>query len=245
LEKNAEEKNQFFANISHDLRTPLNAILGFSHLARQTDNAAEQKTYLEKINSAGQLMLDLVNDTLTMSKLKSGKLELHLEPLPPADILFAPVLDVVREAATAKNISLQVNASQALNRPTLGDKLNLQKILLNLLTNAIKYTPAGGHIKVTIWNETAADGGIDSLFSVQDDGIGVAPEFQERIFEPFTQEKRPGYENFGTGLGLAIVKQLVKLMGGTITLDSVPNQGSTFTVRLRFALVQAGTPCRS
>jgi signal transduction histidine kinase/ABC-type amino acid transport substrate-binding protein/ActR/RegA family two-component response regulator len=237
LEKNAEEKNQFFANISHDLRTPLNAILGFSHLARQTDNTAEQKTYLEKINSAGKLMLDLVNDTLTMSKLKSGKLELHLEPLPPADILFVPVLDVVREATTAKNISLQVNASQALNRPTLGDKLNLQKILLNLLTNAIKYTPAGGHIKVTIWNETAADGGIDSLFSVQDDGIGVAPEFQERIFEPFTQEKRPGYENFGTGLGLAIVKQLVKLMGGTITLDSVPNQGSTFTVRLRFALV--------
>lgn len=240
LEKNAEEKNQFFANISHDLRTPLNAILGFSHLARQTDNTTEQKTYLEKINSAGQLMLDLVNDTLIMSKLKSGKLELHLEPLPHADILFAPVLDVVREAATVKNISLQVDASQALNRPTLGDKLNLRKILLNLLTNAIKYTPAGGHIKVTIWNETAADGGIDSLFSVQDDGIGVAPEFQERIFEPFTQEKRPGYENFGTGLGLDIVKQLIKLMGGTITLDSVPNQGSTFTVRLRFALVPAG-----
>ena len=241
LKKNAEEKNQFFANISHDLRTPLNAILGFSILARQTQDAGEQKTYLEKINSAGQLMLDLVNDTLIMSKLRSGKLELKLEPLPLNVIeIFRPVFDSVREAAAAKNIELQMDSSQSRQRHLLGDKLNLQKILLNLLTNAVKYTPAGGHIKIRLWNETGTDGGIDSLVSVQDDGIGIAPEFQERVFEPFSQEKRRGYENFGTGLGLAIVKQLVTLMGGSIKLDSVPGQGSTFTVRLRLQTVDEG-----
>ena len=241
LKKNAEEKNHFFANISHDLRTPLNAILGFSILARQTQDAGEQKTYLEKINSAGQLMLDLVNDTLIMSKLRSGKLELKLEPLPLNVIeIFRPVFDSVREAAAAKNIELQMDSSQSRQRHLLGDKLNLQKILLNLLTNAVKYTPAGGHIKIRLWNETGTDGGIDSLVSVQDDGIGIAPEFQERVFEPFSQEKRRGYENFGTGLGLAIVKQLVTLMGGSIKLDSVPGQGSTFTVRLRLQTVDEG-----
>ena len=234
LEKNAEEKNQFFANISHDLRTPLNAIMGFSELALQADLPAKRVNYLKKIILAGQLMLDLVNDTLTMSKLKSGKLELKLEPLPQEVLqLFQPVFDSVREAATAKHITLEVTSAEARRRKVLGDKLNLQKILLNLLTNAIKYTPEGGHVKVRFWNETAADGGLDSLLSVQDDGIGIAPEFQAQIFEPFYQEKRPGYESSGTGLGLTIVQQLVVLMGGNITLFSSKDQGSLFTVRIR------------
>jgi signal transduction histidine kinase/ABC-type amino acid transport substrate-binding protein/ActR/RegA family two-component response regulator len=241
LEKNAEEKNQFFANISHDLRTPLNAILGFSFLARQTDEAAEQKNYLEKISGAGQLMLDLVNDTLTMSKLRSGKLEIKPEPLlEDPQILFAPVFDSVREMATAKNIQLVIDSSAAGSRRLLGDKLNLQKVLLNLLTNAVKYTPEGGHITVRFWNEKLPDGNIDSLFSVRDDGIGIAPEFQAHVFEPFSQERRPGYESTGTGLGLSIVKQLVTLMGGSITLQSVQDQGTTFTVRLSLPEAPAG-----
>ena len=234
LEKNAEEKNQFFANISHDLRTPLNAILGFAHLAVHSGEETQVRTYLKKISSAGQLMLDLVNDTLTMSKLKNGKLELKLTTL-PADPrkLFQPVFDSVREMTSAKQIQLSVNSEWDLSKQVQGDQLNLRKILLNLLSNAVKYTPEGGHIRVSFWNENVAESGLDCLLSVQDDGIGIAPEFQARVFEPFSQEKRHGYESSGTGLGLAIVKQLVVLMGGTITLKSVKNQGSTFTIRLR------------
>ena len=240
--KNAEEKNQFFANISHDLRTPLNAIIGFSGLAQNSSRWEEVQSYLQKIDSSGKLMLELVNDTLTMSKLRSGKLELKLEPV-AADpqAFFAALFDVIREQTAKKNITFTVNCLPHLQRNVLVDKLNLQKILLNLLTNAVKYTPAGGHINVRFWEETAADGKPDSLISVQDDGIGIEPKAQSKIFEPFWQERRPGYEAMGTGLGLAIVKQLITMMGGSITFTSAPDQGSTFTVRLRLPDAPAGT----
>jgi len=235
LEKSAEEKNQFFANISHDLRTPLNAIIGFSDLALKKPNNANTQEYMQKINASGNLMLDLVNDTLTLSKINSGKLELQLEPMATdAAELFFTVWDDIKTMAAAKNITFTVATNQAMNRVVLLDKLKLQKIMLNLLANAVKYTPTGGHIKVRLWNETNAAGRIDSLFSVQDDGIGIQPEFQAKIFEPFTQEQRRGYETTGTGLGLTIVKQLVELMGGTISLVSEVNKGSTFTIRLHF-----------
>src|SRR5574344_1232212 len=240
--KNAEEKNQFFANISHDLRTPLNAIIGFSGLAQNSSRWEEVQSYLQKIDSSGKLMLELVNDTLTMSKLHSGKLELKLEPV-AADpqAFFAALFDVIREQTAKKNITFTVNCLPYQQRNVLVDKLNLQKILLNLLTNAVKYTPAGGHINVRFWEETAADGKTDNLISVQDDGIGIEPKAQSKIFEPFWQERRPGYEAMGTGLGLAIVKQLITMMGGSITFTSAPDQGSTFTVRLRLPDAPAGT----
>jgi len=233
IKKTAEERNQFFANISHDMRTPLNAVLGFSILGRKADvTPTEKDEYLRKIENAGNLMLDLVNDTLTLSRIHSGKLEMKLTACSSnIEEMYKPVFETVRSLAAAKQIHFTVNASEAQCRLVLIDQLNMQKILLNLLTNAVKYTPAGGHVCVRFWNETDADGNVDSLTSVQDDGIGISPEFQSRIFEPFTQEKRPGYESTGTGLGLAIVKQLIDMMGGTITLDSTSNKGSTFTIR--------------
>lgn len=242
LEKTAEEKNQFFANISHDLRTPLNAIIGFSALAEHEKSLDVLQDYLHKINSSGKLMLDLVNDTLTISKINSSKLETKTEPMLVDDEkLFSSVLEAVKPLAAAKNITLTVNEATTTHRWVLVDKLNMQKVLLNLITNAIKYTPKDGHIKVTFWEETVADGSIDDLLSVEDDGIGISPEFQDRVFEPFTQENRPGYESSGTGLGLSIVKQLVNLMGGEITLKSEFNHGSTFTVRMHLAEVPAPT----
>jgi signal transduction histidine kinase len=242
LRKSTDERNQFFANISHDLRTPLNAIIGFSDLAGQQDDENVVKKYLNKINVAGKLMLDLINDTLTLSKLHSGKLDLKKEPLnEDVQILFAPVLESVQELAAAKRIELTVDSSKTLKRVIIGDKLNIQKVLLNLMTNAVKYTPAGGHIKVTFSNEKAPDGGIDSILTVADDGIGMAYDFQQSVFKPFSQESRPGYESNGTGLGLSIVKQLVDAMGGTISFVSAPNQGTTFTVKLRFTEAPAGT----
>jgi CheY-like chemotaxis protein len=136
---------------------------------------------------------------------------------------------------------LTVNEANVVRRWVLADKLNLQKVLLNLVTNAIKYTPAGGHIKINFWEETATDGSIDDLFSVEDDGIGISPKFQSHVFEPFSQENRHGYESSGTGLGLSIVKHLVTLMGGEIDLKSELNNGSTFTVRMHLANAPAPT----
>ena len=234
MQKNAEEHNQFFANISHDMRTPLNAILGFSNLAKKETRLEVIQDYLQKIYTSGNLLLDLVNDTLTMSKLKSDKLEIKLAPTCfDEENFLKPVLGAVQSLAKDKQITFKIDADGVLERCVLADKLILQKILLNLLTNAIKYTPRGGHVTVCFRNEQAADGGIDSVIAVHDDGIGISPEFQKKIFEPFVQEKRPGYENQGTGLGLSIVKQMVELLGGKITVASVKNQGSTFTVWLR------------
>ena len=236
LEKEAtiREKDRFFSDISHDMRTPLNAILGFSVLAQQPKVTEETKDmYLKKIESSGKLLLDLVNDTLTISKVSSGKMTMTLVPMTiDIEIFFKPVFDAIRELADAKKIEFTVDSEDAFNRTVMVDELNLQKVLLNLLTNAVKYTPIGGHVHVRFWNEVAADGCIDSLLSVQDDGIGMSQEFQMKVFEPFSQENREGYEGLGTGLGLAIVKQLVVLMGGTISLHSVMDQGSTFIVRL-------------
>ena len=243
LQKNAEEHNKFFANISHDMRTPLNAILGFSALAKKETRREVLQDYLQKIYTSGNLLLDLVNDTLTMSKLKSDKLEVKLEPAYfDEENFFKPVLSTIQSMAKDKQITFKVDYTGVLERHVWADKLILQKVLLNLLTNAVKYTPAGGHVTVCFRNEKAADGGIDSLISVQDDGIGIAEDFQKKIFEPFVQEKRIGYDGQGTGLGLAIVKQMVDLLGGTITLASVKDQGSTFTVRLRLQKVDEDMP---
>jgi signal transduction histidine kinase/CheY-like chemotaxis protein len=243
MQKNAEEHNKFFANISHDMRTPLNAILGFSALAKKETRQDVLQDYLQKIYTSGNLLLDLVNDTLTMSKLKSDKLEVKLEPAYfDEENFFKPVLSTIQSMAKDKQIIFKIDSTGILERHVWADKLILQKVLLNLLTNAVKYTPAGGHVTVCFRNEKSADGGIDSLISVQDDGIGISEDFQKKIFEPFVQEKRAGYDDQGTGLGLAIVKQMVDLLGGTITLASVKDQGSTFTVRLRLQKVDEEMP---
>jgi signal transduction histidine kinase/BarA-like signal transduction histidine kinase len=234
MQKTAEEHNRFFANISHDMRTPLNAILGFSDLAARETRPETVQDYIQKIHTSGKLLLDLVNDTLTMSRLTSNKLQVKLEPACfDEENFLKPVLTAVQSLAKEKGITFTIDSAGILMRNVLTDKLILQKIVLNLLTNAVKYTPRGGHVTARFRNEEAADGGIDSIIAVQDDGIGISPEFQKKIFEPFAQEKRAGYENQGTGLGLAIVKQMVDLLGGTITVASVPDKGSTFTVRLR------------
>jgi signal transduction histidine kinase len=234
IEKSNEEKNMFFSNISHDMRTPLNAIIGFIRLARKDDvNPEKKEEYLKKAETSGKLLLDLIDDTLTISKVSSGKLELHPEPVKPSD-LFESVSVPIREYAEKKNITFTLDSSDALNRTVMADRLYLQKIMLNLLTNAVKFTQDGGHVLFRIYNEKTDSAEPDSLFEVRDDGIGISEEFLPHIFDPFTQEKRHGYESVGTGLGLSIVKQLVDLMGGTITVKSEKNKGTSFIVRLHF-----------
>lgn len=244
MQKNAELRNSFFANISHDMRTPLNAILGFATLAEKEGiSEDERREYVAKIHSSGTLLLDLINDTLTISKAGSGKLELKPKPVRARD-LFESIIVPIRQSAAKKNITFTADYSGAMDRTILADELSVQKILLNLLSNAVKYTPEGGHVSIRLYNDPPAGNSPDSVIVVSDDGIGISPDFLPRVFEPFSQEKRRGYETVGTGLGLSIVKQLVDLMGGTIQVQSEMGKGTTFTVRLHFeeAVSEAATP---
>ena len=237
--KNTEAKNQFLSNISHDMRTPLNAILGFSDICLQEKDLEKIRDYTTKIHSSGKLLLDLINDTLTLSKVSSGKLYLKLKPV-NSKKLFESITIPIREETRRKNITFTVDDSRALCRTILADELNVQKIFLNLLSNAVKYTPSGGHILLSIYNEPTPDRGPDSLIMISDDGIGISNEFLPHLFEPFSQERQNGYESVGTGLGLSIVKQLVELMGGSIKVQSVKGKGTTFMVRLHFEEVMEG-----
>jgi len=234
IEKSAKEKNQFFSNISHDMRTPLNAIIGFSSLMQEDEIPPKDRAYVSKIETSGRLLLDLINDTLTVSKVSSGKLELHPEPVSTEEILTS-VLVPLRAAAEKKGVALSADSSGLRQKAILADRLNLEKILLNLLSNAVKYTPAGGHVRFTIsTGEQTAGKAVETLAVIEDDGIGMSKEFQQHLYEPFTQEKRAGSDSSGTGLGLSIVKQLVDLMGGTISLWSEEGRGTRFTLRLYF-----------
>ena len=230
--KAIEEKNSFFSNISHDMRTPLNAILGFTRMAQKDDiTKEEQQAYLSKVEASGDLLLDLINDTLTISKANSDKLMLRPEPVKVSELFDAIVVPIAHNAAN-KKITFLTDRSRTTDRTILADKLSIKKIFLNLLSNAIKYTPEGGHVWFSLYDETNDSGQIGFVVSVKDDGIGISQEFLPHIYEPFSQERRTGYESMGTGLGLPIVKRFVDLMGGTIVVHSQENNGTEFIVRL-------------
>jgi CheY-like chemotaxis protein len=218
------------------MRTPLNAIIGFSNLAKKEGVSPKVADYLTKIQKSGNLLCDLINDTLTLSKMGNGKLQLHLEPVSIKD-LFEPILSPIDVAAKNKGISFTADSSGFADRVVSVDRLNLQKVILNLLTNAVKYTPTGGHIAFSA-TEEKWNGGLDCTVTIKDDGIGMSKEFLSKIYTPFSQELRPGYEDLGTGLGLSIVKHLVDLMDGSIEVDSEINKGTTFILRFRFEEVE-------
>lgn len=234
MRANAEARNKFFANISHDMRTPLNAIMGFLRLARKDSLSSEQRNeYLQKAELSSTLLLDLINDTLTVSKMSSGKMILRRQACHTVELVNA-ILTPMKVAAEKKNITLTEDVSRMEDCYIEADKLNLEKIILNLLSNAVKYTPEGGHIWYTVATDRRQEKKIDFTVTIQDDGIGISEGFIDHIFEPFSQEKRPGYESVGTGLGLSIVKQLIDMMGGTISVSSKVDQGTTFVIYLSF-----------
>lgn len=230
-EKSNEVKTEFLGSMSHDMRTPLNAVLGYSELALGTDNQSEKDGYLAKIRQSGNLLLNLVNSTLMISKLQNGKYHLSFEKLSFSEV-FDEIVVSVSEAAQKKGISFHADFSGEHFHEIYADKLNTQKIFLNLLSNAVNYTDKGGQI----WFEAEQiDGdGFNLRATVKDTGIGISPEFLPELFKPFTQEKRsPGDNSGGTGLGMSIVKELVDLMGGKITVESTPGKGTAFTVYLK------------
>ena len=227
-----EAKSSFLSSMSHDMRTPLNAVLGFTNLALREQDAAVKQDYMNKVKSSGELLLDLVNDTLEMSRIESGKFVLESEAVNWFEV-WDSVITSLRPSAELKNITLAVKKPDDLHETIWTDRLKLQKILLNLISNAIKYTQTGGRVSVESEKLDCSDGGCKRRIIVEDNGIGISPDFLPEVFEPFTQERRAETQNvFGTGLGLAIVKRIVTLMGGTISVQSKLHCGTRFTVEL-------------
>ncbi|MCI2061704.1 MAG: transporter substrate-binding domain-containing protein [Eubacteriaceae bacterium] len=230
-ERNANEKNAFFSNISHDMRTPLNAVVGFAGLAKKENDPEMKDEYLTKIEESGKLLNSLIDDTLTLSKAGSGKLTLSLRPV-DTEKMLAVITDSIRSAAEQKGVSFTVDDVHFRHRTVLADELNLEKIFLNLLSNAVKFTQPGGHVSDILYDDPAGSADPDIVAEIRDDGIGMSEEYMRHMYEPFSQEKKHGYESVGTGLGLSIVKQLVDIMGGTIEASSSPGAGTAFKVRL-------------
>jgi signal transduction histidine kinase/CheY-like chemotaxis protein len=237
LARASQVKSEFLARMSHDLRTPLNAVIGFADLllTQQVGPLTDkQERYLGHVANAGRHLMVLINDILDITRVEAGKLEIHPE-LCHLPTILEETLALFRSQALMRRITLAMEIGTPLG-DLMADRIRLQQILHNLVSNAVKFTPEGGIVTVT-----ARQIGLELEMSVRDTGIGIPPEDHERIFEVYQQVGSIGGRQKGTGLGLAITKRLVELHGGTIRLESAPGQGSTFTVRLPGASpVEAG-----
>ena len=236
-ERASKAKTDFLANMSHDIRTPMNAIIGITTLMKnelhEPDKLAE---HLEKLESSGRLLLGIINDILDMSRIESGKTTLNIEQM---DLLqqIEQVESVISEQAHQRNQEFRVVTTSVQHEHVLADPNRLNQILMNILSNSVKYTPAGGHIRLEV-KELPRDAHYAKYkFIVQDDGIGMSDAYQKTIFDPFTREEKSGTNHVqGTGLGMAITKSVVDLMGGVISVESAPGQGSRFEVVLEFPI---------
>ena len=227
-------KTVFLNSMSHDIRTPMNAILGFTALATtHLDNAELVKDYLQKISVSGQHLLSLINDVLDMSRIESGTIKLDNAPVHLPDVLH-DLRTIIQGNISAKQLDLYVDTQDIQHEDIITDKLRLNQILLNIVGNAVKFTPAGGTINIRVTEKPCPRSGCTTyVFSVKDNGIGMSQEFQQHVFDSFAREQtvtRSGIQ--GTGLGMAITKNIVDMMGGTITLKSEQGKGSEFTVTL-------------
>ena len=226
-------KSSFLSRMSHDMRTPMNAIIGMSYLGMHEESLDETKEYLQKINQSGKYLLGLINDTLDMSKMDNDKMVLHPEPYYASEFIDA-IKVMFAEKMKEKNIHFTVQFKNELQCALMFDKLRLQQIFVNLINNAVKFSQENGEVTLEVRVDEATEDELHLSFVVRDQGCGMTEEFQKKMYEPFEQGeigKRVG--ETGTGLGLSIVKRLVELMGGTITCESAPEQGTTFTVKLK------------
>ena len=231
-----EAKSAFLSSVSHDIRTPLNGIIGFTDIALREPELAKKQEYLEKIKSSGDILINLVNDTLELSRIESGKVAPEYEAVPARECT-AVVADALRPTADLKGVRLITELP--LSGDTIWmDKLKLQKILLNLLANAIKFTPEGGTVTVSVRAIDPPESGRNRRITVEDTGVGISPEFLPQIYEPFSQENRLESTG-GTGLGLSIVKRYVDMLGGTIRAESAVGRGARFVVDLPIRILES------
>ena len=232
--KATKAKSQFLANMSHDIRTPMNAIMGVTSLMEhEVDNPEGLRYYIKKLQQSGSYMLGLINDVLDMSKIESGDVHLNPSPVKLAEQV-GQVESIIRSQCKEKGQEFTVTVKEVSHEYLIGDSIRLRQIFLNLLTNAVKYTPSGGSVRFEIEEKPCTVPDHATLFiSVIDNGHGMKKEFLEHIFEPFTREVSSTTNKIqGTGLGMSITKSLVDLMGGTITVESEVEKGSRFDVIL-------------
>ena len=228
-------KENFLANMSHEIRTPLNAVLGFANILRNTNLDEEQREYVEVIQSSGDNLLSIVNDILDLSKIEAGMLRIDETPFKIADIMSV-VEAMLKPRAEEKGLQLIVNIDSDIPEFVSGDAVRLTQILVNLVTNAIKFTEDGGvYLRATV---VKREGEVVTIeFLVRDTGIGIPEEKQPHIFDRFEQAEASTTRRFGgTGLGLSIVKNLVELQKGTIVLFSQQGVGSSFTIELPYKI---------
>jgi PAS domain S-box-containing protein len=227
-------KTTFLNNMSHDIRTPMNAIIGFTSLAAaHIDNAEQVQGYLAKITTSSNHLLSLINDVLDMSRIESGKVKIEEKETSLPEIMH-DLKTIVQADITAKQLEFYIDTADVVNENVLCDKLRLNQILLNLLSNAMKFTMPGGIVSVRVLQKmTAAEGCAAYEFQVKDTGIGMGKEFLAHVFDPFERERTSTVSGIqGTGLGMAITKNIVDMMGGTISVVSEEGKGTTFTVSL-------------
>ncbi|MDE6030546.1 MAG: PAS domain S-box protein, partial [Oscillospiraceae bacterium] len=232
-------KSVFLSNMSHDIRTPMNAIVGFTSLAlTHMDNREQVEEYLKKIMGSGNHLLNLINDVLDMSRIESGKMQLDERPCSLPEILHG-LHNIVQANARAKHIELRVDTVNIADEEIFCDKLRLNQVLLNLLSNSIKYTNDGGKVDVSV-TEIKVNNNDDIAcykFVISDNGIGMSEEFVKHIFEPFERERNSTISGIqGTGLGMAITKNIVDMMEGTIEVKSEKGVGTEVSVRFMFRL---------
>ena len=236
-EHSSKAKSTFLSNMSHDIRTPMNAIIGYTTLLKKEKNLPPIATeYLDKIEASNKHLLALINDVLDMSRIESGKMELV-----PEKSNIVKTMDEVRDLFATqmitKSITYTVTANNVKNKMVMCDTPRLNRVLLNLISNAFKFTPEGGRVTVTLTQiDSTADTGTYEI-RVKDTGMGMTPEFAKKVFEAYSRDRSVNNIQ-GTGLGMAITKSIVELMGGTIDVNSEQGKGTEFIVRLELPLVE-------
>ncbi len=238
----SQAKTNFLSEMSHDIRTPMNAIIGMTDIAlNYSKDPARVEDCLKKIRTASAHLLQQIIEVLDMSRIESGKVVLNEEHIQLADQIHS-ILVIIRPQTAEKKQKLHLNLCNIEHENLIADPTRLRQIFLNILSNAVKYTGEGGEIYISLEQELMEDSSVMLTFRVKDNGIGMTPEFLAKIFQPFEREASSTISRIeGTGLGMAITKKLIEMMGGTIKVTSILNEGSEFTIAIPLKRYEADT----